>query len=126
MKRLLTAAALLLLLCSFASAEEPDAEGILVKRYTGQQISIELQDADVRSVLKIFAEIMNINIVTHPLVVGRISALRLKNVPADQAFEIVLRTRGLRAVTDQNIIVVYPVEVYLKDLHERTRLEKEF
>ncbi|HHL40583.1 MAG TPA: type IV pilus secretin PilQ, partial [Deltaproteobacteria bacterium] len=85
-----------------------DAEGA-ERRYTGRRIDIDMVDANISDVLKLLAEVSNLNIITGDDVVGTIT-LRLKNVPWDQAFDIILRTKNLDKVQEGNIIWVAPAD----------------
>jgi len=72
-------------------------------------ISIRLEDTDIRSALRAFAEILGRNIAAHRSVHGRVRALYLIDVPADQAFDLLLRTEKLQAVSEGGVLVVYPL-----------------
>lgn len=84
-------------------------------------ISLDLHDTDIHAALRIMAEVLELNIVTSPGVSGRISSLRLANVPARQAFELILRTQNLYAVSEGRVIMVYPVKDYLEDARKRLK-----
>jgi len=64
------------------------------KEYTGERLTLNFQDIDVRSVLQLLADTSGQNIVVSDSVTGNLT-LRLQNVPWDQALDIVLRTKGL-------------------------------
>ena len=85
----------------------------------GQLVSLDLQDAEVTSLLRMFSNIMNTNIVAHSEVGGKISALRLIDVPIEQAFRLVLRVRGLYASTNGNVTIVYPLSRFISDARSR-------
>jgi type IV pilus assembly protein PilQ len=72
-------------------------------RYTGRKISLDLQDADLVNVLRLFAEVANINIVISPEVKGKVT-VRMVNIPWDQAMDIILKMNGLGYVHDENIM----------------------
>ncbi|MFQ5736632.1 MAG: type IV pilus secretin PilQ [Thermodesulfobacteriota bacterium] len=80
-----------------------DVEGV----YTGKKIDIDMMDANVRDVLRLLAEISNLNIIASDDVTGSIS-LRLKGVPWDQAFDIILKSKGLDSIMEGNVIRVAP------------------
>jgi type IV pilus assembly protein PilQ len=61
--------------------------------YTGERLSLNFQDIEVRSVLQLIADFTDLNIVVSDSVTGNIT-LRLRNVPWDQALDIVLRPAG--------------------------------
>nr|HID59889.1 type IV pilus secretin family protein [Desulfobacterales bacterium] len=73
------------------------------KRYTGQKISLDFHDADIRNVIRILTDISGQNIVIDPDVSGRIT-LRLKEVPWDQVLDFILKTNKLDKVVEGNII----------------------
>jgi type IV pilus assembly protein PilQ len=75
--------------------------------YTGQKLSLNFQDIDVRSVLQLIADFTNLNLVASDTVGGRIT-IRLQNVPWDQALDIILKTKGLDKRRTGNVIMVAP------------------
>ncbi len=79
------------------------------KRYTGERLSLDFQDIEVRAALKIIAEFTNQNIVASDSVTGNIT-LHLKNVPWDEALDIILTTKGLDMRRRGNVILVAPAE----------------
>ncbi len=85
-----------------ASAEEK-------KEYTGERLTLNFQDIDVRSVLQLLADTSGQNIVVSDSVTGNLT-LRLQNVPWDQALDIVLRTKGLDKRRQYNVIIIGPTE----------------
>ncbi len=78
------------------------------RAFTGQKISLDFKDADVQNVLRILAEVGNVNIVATDDVKGRIT-LRLVDVPWDQALDIVLQSARLDMVKEGNVIRVSSV-----------------
>ncbi|MCC6502134.1 MAG: type IV pilus secretin PilQ [Deltaproteobacteria bacterium] len=88
---------------------EPAPKGIVLndKSFTGKRIDLDMMDANVSDVLRLLAEISNLNIVASDDVKGTIS-LRLKNVPWDQAFDIILKAKGLDSIVEGNVIRVAP------------------
>jgi type IV pilus assembly protein PilQ len=79
------------------------------KEYTGERLTLNFQDIDVRSVLQLLADTSGQNIVVSDSVTGNLT-LRLQNVPWDQALDIVLRTKGLDKRRQDNVIIVGPTE----------------
>ncbi len=77
------------------------------KKYTGKTLSLNFQDIEVRSVLQLLADFTDKNIVVSDTVKGNIT-LRLKNVPWDQALDIVLESKGLAMRSNGNVIWVAP------------------
>src|ERR1700685_641351 len=79
------------------------------KEYTGERLTLNFQDIDVRSVLQLLADPSGQNIVVSDSVTGSLT-LRLQNVPWDQALDIVLRTKGLDKRRQDNVILIGPTE----------------
>ncbi|MBI1911887.1 MAG: type IV pilus secretin PilQ [Deltaproteobacteria bacterium] len=95
---------------AFAVVEGPvdqtKAEG--EKRYNGEKITLDMMDANISDVLRLLAEISNLNIIASDEVKGTIS-LRLKNVPWDQAFDIILKAKDLDSIREGNVVRVAPI-----------------
>jgi len=94
------------------SVREVSAEDIARKNadrfvYTGQKLSLNFQDIDVRSVLQLIADFTNLNLVASDTVQGGIT-LRLQNVPWDQALDLVLKTKNLDKRKVGNVLLVAP------------------
>ena len=89
-------------------------------RYTGEKISLSFQNVDIRSLLQIIADVAGTNMVVSDSVQGTL-ALRLQNVPWDQALDIILRTKGLGMRKEGNVMLVAPVE----ELATREKVELE-
>src|ERR1700688_3319245 len=79
------------------------------KEYTGERLTLNFQDIDVRSVLQLLADTSGQNIVVSDSVTGTLT-LRLQNVPWDQALDIVLRTKGLDKRRQDNVIIIGPTD----------------
>ena len=79
------------------------------KEYTGERLTLNFQDIDVRAVLQLLADTSGQNIVVSDTVAGSVT-LRLQNVPWDQALDIVMRTKGLAMRRRDNVIIVGPAE----------------
>ena len=77
------------------------------KVYSGEPLSMEFQDVEIRSVLDILAQFTEMNIVANDSVAGNIT-LRLINVPWDQALDIILKSKNLDKRENGNIILVAP------------------
>jgi type IV pilus assembly protein PilQ len=81
--------------------------------YTGKKISLDFQDIEVRRVLQLLADFTDINMVAADSVQGNIT-LRLKDVPWDQALDIVLKTKNLDKRRNGNVIWIAPVSELIK------------
>jgi len=77
--------------------------------YGGDRLSLNFQDIEVRAVLQLLADFTGLNLVASDTVTGNIT-LRLKNVPWDQALEIILKSKGLSMRRTGNVIMVAPTE----------------
>jgi len=77
--------------------------------YTGERLSLNFQDIEIRAVLQLIADFTGLNMVTSDTVKGNVT-LRLQNVPWDQALDIILKTKGLDLRKDGNVILVAPGE----------------
>jgi len=77
--------------------------------YTGERLSLNFQDIEVRAVLQLIADFTQLNMVTSDTVSGNLT-LRLKNVPWDQALDIILKTKGLAMRQRGNVMLVAPAE----------------
>jgi type IV pilus assembly protein PilQ len=89
-------------------------------RYVGERLSLNFQNVEVRAVLNVIADFTDLNIITSDTVTGAIT-LRLKDVPWDQALEIILQTRGLDSRRSGNVIWIAPRE----ELATREKLQLE-
>jgi type IV pilus assembly protein PilQ len=84
-----------------------DARAAQRGRYTGEKLSLNFQNVEVRAVLNVIADFTDLNIITSDTVAGNIT-LRLKDVPWDQALDIILQTRGLDSRRTGNVIWIAP------------------
>jgi type IV pilus assembly protein PilQ len=94
------------------ASEETDPSSSLfseTKEYEGQRLTLNFQDIETRAVLQLLAETSGRNIVVSDTVQGNVT-LRLRNVPWDQALDIVMTTKGLDMRENGNVIIVAPAE----------------
>lgn len=98
--------------------EEGEADSVLA--YTGNRISLNFQDIEIRAVLQIIADFSGFNIITNDSVSGNIT-LRLQNLPWDQALDIILKSKALDQRKIGNVILVGPAE----ELANREKIELE-
>jgi type IV pilus assembly protein PilQ len=89
-------------------------------RYQGEKLSLNFQNIDVRAVLQVIADFTNFNIITSDTVGGSLT-LRLKDVPWDQALDIILQARGLDMRKNGNVIWIAPRD----EIATREKLELE-
>ena len=88
--------------------------------YTGERLSLNFQNIEVRAVLQLIADFTGKNLVASDTVSGSLT-LRLKNVPWDQALDIILKSKGLAKREQGNVIMVAPSE----EIATREKLELE-
>ena len=88
--------------------------------YTGEKLSLNFQDIEVRSVLQLIADFTSLNLVASDTVSGKIT-LRLQNVPWDQALDLILKTKGLDQRKIGNVLLVAPAD----EIAAREKLELE-
>lgn len=81
--------------------------------YSGNKLSLDFQDIEVRRVLQLLADFTGINMVAADSVQGNIT-LRLKDVPWDQALDIILKTKNLDKRRNGNVIWIAPVAELIK------------
>lgn len=84
------------------SAQRKDQFG-----YKGEKLSLNFQNIEVRAVLQLLADFTGMNLVTSDTVQGNLT-LRLKNVPWDQAMDIILKTKGLAMRQNGNVMLIAP------------------
>ncbi|MCO5120504.1 MAG: type IV pilus secretin PilQ [Burkholderiaceae bacterium] len=77
--------------------------------YRGERLSLNFQSVDVRALLQVIADFTNLNIVTSDSVQGSLT-LRLKDVPWDQALDIVMQSKGLDMRKNGNVLLIAPQE----------------
>ncbi len=106
-------------------ALSPTEEMLLAggSKYTGRKISLDLQDADLVNVLRLFAEVANINIVISPDVKGKVT-VRMVNIPWDQAMDIILKMNGLGYVHEGSVLRIASHLALAKESEEETKAKE--
>lgn len=92
------------------------------KRYRGEKISVTFRDADIREVFFFFGDLMKMNLVLDPDVSGRID-IRLRQVPWDQAFYVILKNQSLDAIEEDNVIRIAKTSKLRQEAAERRALK---
>jgi len=100
---------------------QSQAVGATETKYYGEPMTMSLKDADIKDVLRSFAQISGLNVVTQPGVSGTVT-VELTDVPWDQALEIILKTNGLGYQLEGNIMRVAPVSQLRSEAEEQQRL----
>ena len=91
------------------------------QRFTGFPVSLDFQGADLRAVLRTFAEISGLNIVIDPTIQGTVD-VALRDVPWDQALDIILRANRLGYVIDGTIVRIAPLTTLADEEAQRQKL----
>jgi type IV pilus assembly protein PilQ len=94
------------------------------KRFTGEPISLELKDADIKDVLRTFAKITGLNVVVDPDVSGSVT-VNLENVPWDQCLDIILRINRLDYVVENNVLRVARIDRLTQEKAQQAAYRKE-
>jgi type IV pilus assembly protein PilQ len=87
--------------------EDATAKQKYGKGYTGEKLSLNFQNIEVRAVLQVIADFTNLNIITSDTVSGNLT-LRLKDVPWDQALDLILQAKGLDMRKTGNVVWIAP------------------
>jgi type IV pilus assembly protein PilQ len=94
------------------------------RQFTGDPITLDFQGADLRAVLRTFAEIAEgLNIVIDPSIQGTVD-VSLRDVPWDQALDIILRANKLGYSVEGNIVRIVPLQVLAAENEERRKLQE--
>jgi type IV pilus assembly protein PilQ len=83
-------------------------------RYNGRRIDLDLKDADIHNILRLLADVGHVNVVTADDVSGNVT-IRMRNVPWDEALDVVLQAKGLGMVRAGNLIRVAPMSQLNKE-----------
>ncbi|MGB7573645.1 MAG: type IV pilus secretin PilQ [Thermodesulfobacteriota bacterium] len=97
--------------------------GFPQKVYTGRKLSLDFKDADIKNILRLIAEVSNLNIIVADEVTGKIT-MRLVDVPWDQALEIILQSKNLDKRQVGNVVRIAPVEALRKEDQARLQEQK--
>ena len=90
-------------------------------RFTGRHVSLDFQGADLRAVLRVFAEISGLNIVIDSRVQGSVD-VSLREVPWDQALDIILRANQLGYSVDGTVVRIAPISALAEEEEQRRKL----
>ena len=90
------------------------------KKYSGDKLSLNFQNVEVRAVLQVIADFTGLNIITSDTVTGNLT-LRLKDVPWDQALDLILQTKGLSQRKNGTVVWIAPSD----ELATKEKLELE-
>jgi type IV pilus assembly protein PilQ len=94
------------------------------KRYTGRRIDLDFKGADIHNILRLLADVGQMNIVTSDEVKGEVT-IKMRDVPWDQALDVVLRAKGLGSVREGNLVRVAPLSQLEKELEQEIARQKQ-
>jgi hypothetical protein len=100
------------------------AQSAVGKVYTGEIISIDIQDAPLSKIFAILAEVSGFNIILSPQVKEQRIFIKLDNVPWDQALDVILRNYGLSKLVAGNIIRIAPTSVIAQEEEQIARAKE--
>ena len=92
-------------------------------QYTGKRISLNLVDADIKQLFRLFHDVSGLNFVLDPSVEGRVTVV-LDSVPWDQALDLVLKNNGLDKVLENNVIRIAPTQKLAQEASQRKQLKE--
>jgi type IV pilus assembly protein PilQ len=108
----------------------PDAPKVIVAegsddpKWTGHPISLDFKDGDLQDIFRLFADITGLNVVINPGVSGRVT-LVLKEVPWDQALDLILKVNNLGYVIEDNVLRIATLADLQREESERRKLAEE-
>jgi type IV pilus assembly protein PilQ len=94
------------------------------KRYTGRRIDLDFKGADIHNILRLLADVGQVNVVVADDVRGEVT-IKMRDVPWDQALDVVLRSKGLGSVREGNLLRVAPLALLEKELEAEIARQKQ-
>ncbi|MCC6748609.1 MAG: type IV pilus secretin PilQ [Deltaproteobacteria bacterium] len=94
------------------------------RSYSGRRIDLDFKDADIHNILRLLSDVGNVNIITSDAVRGSVT-IRMKNVPWDQALDVILRAKGLGQVREGNLLRVAPIQDLEKERESEIARQKQ-
>ncbi len=94
------------------------------RRYSGRRIDLDFKGADIHNILRLLSDVGQVNIVTADDVKGEVT-IKMRNVPWDQALDVILRSKLLGQVREGNLIRVAPLAILEKELEQEIARQKQ-
>jgi type IV pilus assembly protein PilQ len=94
------------------------------RRYIGRRIDLDFKGADIHNILRLLSDVGQVNIVTSDDVKGEVT-IKMRNVPWDQALDVILRSKLLGQVREGNLIRVAPLAILEKELEQEIARQKQ-
>jgi type IV pilus assembly protein PilQ len=106
-----------------AQTAPPPRGGARRRTYSGKRITLDLKDADIHNVLKLLADVAQVNIIAAEDVKGTVT-ITMRDVPWDQALDVILKAKGLGMQREGNLIRVAPQTVLEKEMEQELARQK--
>ena len=94
------------------------------KRYVGRRIDLDFKGADIHNILRLLADVGQVNVIVADDVKGEVT-IKMRDVPWDQALDVVLRSKGLGSVREGNLLRVAPLPLLEKELEAEIARQKQ-
>ncbi|HEX7501572.1 MAG TPA: type IV pilus secretin PilQ, partial [Polyangia bacterium] len=94
------------------------------KRYVGRRIDLDFKGADIHNILRLLADVGQVNVIVADDVRGEVT-IKMRDVPWDQALDVVLRSKGLGSVREGNLLRVAPLPLLEKELEAEIARQKQ-
>lgn len=107
-----------------AAAPGTVALGGPAREYSGEPISLDVKGADLEDFLRLVAEVSDLNVVVDPSARGQRVTVSLRDVPWDQALDLVLRAQGLVAEREGSVLRIAPVSTLVREKQQAKQLEE--
>jgi type IV pilus assembly protein PilQ len=98
--------------------------GLGKKRYVGRRIDLDFKGADIHNILRLLADVGQVNVIVADDVRGEVT-IKMRDVPWDQALDVVLRSKGLGSVREGNLLRVAPLPLLEKELEAEIARQKQ-
>jgi len=102
----------------------PSRSSLGKKRYVGRRIDLDFKGADIHNILRLLADVGQVNVIVGDDVRGDVT-IKMRDVPWDQALDVVLRSKGLGSVREGNLLRVAPLPQLEKELEAEIARQKQ-
>jgi type IV pilus assembly protein PilQ len=99
-------------------------QGLGKKRYVGRRIDLDFKGADIHNILRLLADVGQVNVIVADDVRGDVT-IKMRDVPWDQALDVILRSKGLGSVREGNLLRVAPLPLLEKELEAEIARQKQ-
>lgn len=106
------------------SKRDQTAEITQASQWTGERVSFDFKDIDIKDLFRFIADMSGLNVILHPSIKGSLT-LKLTDVPWDQALDLITRNQGLGYTVEGNVIRIAPWSVLAQEARARTQAEQQ-